>query len=393
MAEKMDTKKVSENMLKENIQAKNANLQASQSANLQSSQSSGNSSSASDISMLTNENVRTVEGGNGPGWGVNPRADGDEINIPEGTGIWSGPHFKDPPPEAANGQQEESSTGDGAGIPIAPATNSGGQSSGGAVPKPRPIRKHRPGRNPRWPAIAIGLGTAAAIIVGIVANMLPCKHVWHVTETVAPLCMSDGYVISVCDTCGEEMREESKALGHDWRLTVHKDPTCLDGGWTLQSCANCGEVILEDIECTGHDFSVAVERVQVSCTEDGYEIFACSVCGEELRNDYTATGHNWLETVHQDATCTEDEYTDYVCSHCQECKTETGAEALGHYYEQTGYAAGSCTSQGYYKYTCTVCGWSYFDTFGGSHDWVPRVGMPGGGYVCTVCGETYGIVN
>ena len=135
------------------------------------------------------------------------------------------------------------------------------------------------------------------------------------------------------------------------------------------------------------------ESVQASCTEDGYEISVCKVCGAEFREDETAIGHDWQETAHQDATCTDAEYTDYTCSHCQECKTETGAEALGHDFEQTGYAAGNCTSQGYYKYTCTICDLSYCNTFGGSHNWVPRVGMPGGGYVCTVCGATYGIVN
>ena len=60
---------------------------------------------------------------------------------------------------------------------------------------------------------------------------------------VAPTCTEDGYKVTKCSRCGEELSSRTKtanALGHQFVETVVA-PTCTESGYTVKKCTRCQE--------------------------------------------------------------------------------------------------------------------------------------------------------
>lgn len=83
------------------------------------------------------------------------------------------------------------------------------------------------------------------------------------SQVIAPTCITDGYVLFTCQTCGYNQRGDYvAATGHSYRTTVIA-PTCTQEGYTVYNC-DCGHSYTDEI---------------TKRTEHSYENGACTACG------------------------------------------------------------------------------------------------------------------
>ncbi|MBR2417229.1 MAG: hypothetical protein IKB12_01225 [Clostridia bacterium] len=96
---------------------------------------------------------------------------------------------------------------------------------------------------------------------------------WTIDED--PTCKYEGLKSRHCEFC--PARTDFAPIGkltHDF-VSVRVEPSCLDEGYIMSLCTNCGEEIIETIEPTGHDF-------------DGSK---CTVCDYDKADDCNCNCH------------------------------------------------------------------------------------------------------
>lgn len=124
-----------------------------------------------------------------------------------------------------------------------------------------------------------------------------CTHEQTEEQTKEPTCTENGYIKTVCLSCGEVLSEESTdSLGHDYMETVCA-PTCTEQGYTTHTCSRCEESYVDGyVDALGHDYQC--ETVAPTCTEQGCDLYTCAVCGESYQeNPVDALGHNYVDGV------------------------------------------------------------------------------------------------
>jgi len=177
----------------------------------------------------------------------------------------------------------------------------------------------------------------------VAQQIIEAKNHTEQTETVDPTCTANGYIKTVCTTCGKELSKTVLYANGHTQTTVRVDPTCTESGYTETSCTTCGEVFYRrEFQPLGHT-EVIDKAVAPTCTATGLtQGKHCAACGEVLvaQEIAPALGHTEA-TTQVDATCTEDGYRTV---HCETCSAELSHEIL------------SATGHTYVNGTCTACG-------------------------------------
>ena len=103
----------------------------------------------------------------------------------------------------------------------------------------------------------------------IVLTTIDCAHGSVETVTTEADCVTAGYEIVKCASCGAEISktEIAEAIGHSYgEPEVTTEASCTDDGVKTSICSGCGDKKEEKIEATGHT------------TEQG----VCGNCGQEI---------------------------------------------------------------------------------------------------------------
>ncbi len=210
------------------------------------------------------------------------------------------------------------------------------------------------------------------------------NHSYKVT-TVNATCITDGYVLKVCQRCGHSEKEiTGKATGHAITTTT-VGATCTKSGTATHSCDNCEYEKVEKIAPLGHAWA-ATDSDEATCRKAGYTIYTCSTCSASYKTVIAQKAHSYTDTVTK-ATCTTDGYTTKVCEWCQYTVTTNKIAALGHDYK-TSTVQNGCTTEGYTLHDCSRCDASYkTDIVPPSHTWDIEAPTCGKGQTCIVCGK------
>ncbi len=110
-----------------------------------------------------------------------------------------------------------------------------------------------------------------------VDDIVEARHTFSAEWTIDedPTCKYEGVKSRHCEFC--PARTDFAPIGkltHDF-VSVRVEPSCLDEGYIMSLCYNCGEEIIETIEPTGHDF-------------DGSK---CTVCDFDKADDCNCNCH------------------------------------------------------------------------------------------------------
>lgn len=153
-----------------------------------------------------------------------------------------------------------------------------------------------------------------------------CKHSKgeYAAEHVYPNCTKTGSQTYRCSSCGEIIRVEELApdfgfWSHD-RQTVTVQPTCTEDGYKVTKCGRCHQELgshYSIVKALGHQF--VETTVAPTCTESGYTVQKCSVCHEETgerTNLVAPLGH---------------EYKNGVCTRCGAPEPQENGSAAPNY--------------------------------------------------------------
>ena len=104
-------------------------------------------------------------------------------------------------------------------------------------------------------------------------NTLECDHKFTEKETVQANCEKDGYVIKVCEKCGEEKTEKLYASGHSYEIIENYIVTCTEDGVKVESCTNCGDVSTTTTKAQGHNWDSNNMCTVCSATKEEFRIY------------------------------------------------------------------------------------------------------------------------
>ena len=227
------------------------------------------------------------------------------------------------------------------------------------------------------------------------------------TTKVDATCKAEGYVLSKCSLCGNEIKTTLPTTAHAWDKGVETKPaTCTETGVKTFTCSICGDTYTEVIAQTQHTYEL-INTVAPTCKDggkSGYKVYkcsacdatyneitsgaishnwsdwevvqkatdklcgieesTCSVCGEEqLRMTDPIGDHNFVEdtATKKAATCTEDGSVTMKCTAHTDCGVtyEKVLPKLGHDMAAGTPVAATCEHEGYTDYTCSRCSHSY----------------------------------
>ena len=191
----------------------------------------------------------------------------------------------------------------------------------------------------------------------------------YVTEKVGATCKTEGYVLSKCSICGNEIKTTLPTTAHAWNKgVVTKPATCTETGIKTFTCSICGDTYTEVIAQLRHEFELK-ETVAPTCKDggkSGYKVYKCKNCTSaynEITSD--AISHNWSAwTVTQKPTDKLNGIEEHTCSVCGEKQLRTIAPIGDHtFVEDTATKkAATCTEDGSVTMKCTAhddCGVTY----------------------------------
>ena len=104
-------------------------------------------------------------------------------------------------------------------------------------------------------------------------------HYSNATVTINPSCTTDGETTSICEVCGNELKESVNATGHnyveiDHLSTLH--PACETKGRKVEECVNCGDLKYTTLPATGHTLG------DVRYRYGNKEVFVCTMCNRSI---------------------------------------------------------------------------------------------------------------
>ena len=229
----------------------------------------------------------------------------------------------------------------------------------------------------------------------------------YVTTKQDATCKAEGYVLSKCSLCGDEIRTVLPKTAHAWdKGVVTTAATCTSTGVKTYTCSICGDTYTEVIAQLAHDFELQ-KTVAPTCKDggkSGYKVYkcktcsasyneitddaishawgdwttvqkptdklngiekrTCSVCGEEqLRTTAPIGDHNFVEdaSTKKPATCTADGSVTMKCDAHTDCGVtyEKLLPKLGHDMVADPEVDATCEHEGYIDYKCSRCDHSY----------------------------------
>lgn len=191
----------------------------------------------------------------------------------------------------------------------------------------------------------------------------------YATTKVGATCKQEGYVLSKCSLCGNEIKTTLPTTAHAWDKGVETKPaTCTETGVKTFTCSICGDTYTEVIAQKQHKFEL-INTVAPTCKnggKSGYKVYKCSAC-DATYNEITsgAISHNWSDwTVVQKATDKLCGIEKRTCSVCGEEQLRTTDPIGDHNFVEDAATkkAATCTEDGSVTMKCTAhtdCGVTY----------------------------------
>ena len=203
-----------------------------------------------------------------------------------------------------------------------------------------------------------------------IRTVLPkTAHAWDKgVVTTAATCTSTGVKTYTCSICGDTYTEVIAQLAHDFELQKTVAPTCKDGGksgYKVYKCKNCDSTYNEiTSDAISHTWGAWATVQEPTDKLNGIEKRTCSVCGEvQLRTTDPIGDHNFVEdtSTKVPATCITDGSVTMKCTAHTDCGVtyEKLLPKLGHDMVPGTPVAANCEHEGYTDYKCSRCDHSY----------------------------------
>lgn len=135
------------------------------------------------------------------------------------------------------------------------------------------------GTEEEWNAISIGINNDYLLNANIHFNSTGvCDHV-ESTVTQPENCTVNGYILTVCDLCGELLSFETIPAAHVWGEWVEKKTaTCVQNGEETRTCGRCGETESRETDLDEHTFGEWCVVTEPTLDADGKQERKCSAC-------------------------------------------------------------------------------------------------------------------
>ena len=239
-------------------------------------------------------------------------------------------------------------------------------------------------------ATRVDNGLSASVTTDpITVKYMDGEHTFTTEIESEATCSTPGTILHSCTECAKTVSESTPALGHNFEPTQTVAPTCTKDGYILYTCTRegCNDTKKQTIASPGHELvnnacvkcdyrvpvvhthSYQISVVEPTCTEIGYTLFSCQ-CGYSYRTDYIEQkGHRWNDgEVSLEPTCSKDGVMLYTCTVCQASATEVIAK--GHSFIKQIIKEATCTEDGEIRRTCEKCDAWEIETVKASHKWV-----------------------
>jgi hypothetical protein len=180
-----------------------------------------------------------------------------------------------------------------------------------------------------------------------------------VTNVVLPTCIAQGYTISKCTVCKEEVKSDfTDKIAHDMKESSRSEPTCTVVGYIRYSCSVCHTQSETLIETVDHSY-VPTEIVEPTHINKGYTIYKCKYegCTHSYNDNYTdALPHRFEYTIVKEPTCTQSGFKTGICSAGCNVTDEVEIAPTGHTFGDW-YTALKATQfyDGYDERACAHC--------------------------------------
>lgn len=133
-------------------------------------------------------------------------------------------------------------------------------------------------------------------------------------------CTVNGYTAGVyCPDCEEWLSGHEIIEAKHSPVTYTQNATCGVNGYKLTSCSVCGEQLnYEIIAAEGHKLGEWKETKAASCLEKGEETISCTLCSYSEKRETAALGHSWKSwSVSVEATLMNAGEKTRSCSRCK----------------------------------------------------------------------------
>ncbi len=166
------------------------------------------------------------------------------------------------------------------------------------------------------------------------------------TFTQPESCTVNGYILTVCDLCGEQLSFETIPSAHAWGEWIEiKTATCVQVGEETRTCGRCGETESRETSIGDHDFSSEwTIDVDSTCSQEGSQSRHCKYCSATTdAKPVEKKEHSFGEWyVVTEPTLLADGKKERKCSACPATEEEATDKLLYKEYvnEETGIAVG-----------------------------------------------------
>ena len=139
------------------------------------------------------------------------------------------------------------------------------------------------GTQAQWKAVTIGSYNthSATVEYNYSAKTDVGQHKHSKLTNVAPTCVDEGFVLNVCEGCGDSFKTNITAPTgiHTYNSgSVVQEATCVEAGKMAYMCKVCGKSDTKTIQATGH--KSATKTTKATTSADGKIVTYCSVCNE-----------------------------------------------------------------------------------------------------------------
>lgn len=136
---------------------------------------------------------------------------------------------------------------------------------------------------------------------------ITCRHEWNSVDSIAPTCVSEGYIDYNCPICGDTKHEVLTVDpdAHNWEYSHYVDYTCTEDGYSVYKCTWCGAEKKDDFVPAAHRYIDTVFDASPAAKR-GFTMHTCTVCGYSYKDNFTfyeetARAKAYVETVYGSA--------------------------------------------------------------------------------------------
>jgi len=178
-------------------------------------------------------------------------------------------------------------------------------------------------------------------------------------NVIPPSCMAQGYTISTCTVCSEEVKSDyTDKTDHVMVESSRLVPTCHSVGYIRFTCTVCAyqsETITETVD---HSYTSA-EVIAPTHSNKGYTVYRCTYggCTQSYNSDYTdILPHTFEYTVVKEPTCTQAGFKTGICTAGCNVTDDVEIASTGHIFEDWEVAVEATEFyDGYEERVCIHC--------------------------------------